>query len=81
MIGQSLLSNASVVVDQGCPVTVSMLGPEEAEIVWGAPRSQWVDMTVHREALRALVQLGADALARMDAAITADDPASRAAVS
>jgi hypothetical protein len=81
MFGKSLLSNACVIVDQSCPVTVSVLEPEAAEIVWGSPRSQWIDVTVHREALRTLVRLGAEALERMDASIAADGPPSRAAAS
>lgn len=80
MFSQSLLSNTCVVVDQGCPVAMSVLSPEGVEIVCGSPRTQWFDLTMHREALRALVQLGTEALEQMDAALAAEEPVSNSNV-
>lgn len=81
MFGEGLSVNAYVVVDQGCPVAISVRGPEQVEIVCGwSPRHSF-DWAMHREALRALVQLGTDALEQMDAALAADEAASNAAAS
>jgi hypothetical protein len=60
--------NAYVIIDQGCPVAISVQSSEQAEIVCGWTPNRSFDFVVHREALRALVELGTDALERMDAA-------------
>jgi hypothetical protein len=79
MLGESLIVNACVIVNQGCPVAISVLSPEQAEIVCGWPRNHSFDYVMHREALRALVQVGTDALERMDAALAADEFSSESA--
>lgn len=81
MLGEMLTVNAYVVVNQGCPVAMSVLSPDQVEIVCGAPRSQSFDWVMHREALRALVQLGTEALEQMDAALSAGEADSDAAAS
>lgn len=79
MFGESLSVSAYVTVDQGCPVAISVQDPERVEIVCGwAPRHSF-EWAMHREALRALVQLGADALEQMDAAAAEDESLSDAA--
>lgn len=67
MLGTSLLVNAYVIIDEGCPVAISVQNSDQAEIVCGWAPSRTFDFVMHREALRALVQLGTDALERMDA--------------
>lgn len=74
MFGESLNVSAYVTVDQGCPVAISVQDPERVEIVCGwSPRHSF-EWAMHREALRALVELGTDALEQMDAALAADEP-------
>lgn len=79
MLGTSLFVNAYVIIDNGCPLAVSVLNPEQAEIVCGWVPNRSFDFVVHREALRALVQLGTDALQRMDSALTENESMSDAA--
>lgn len=81
MLGESLHVSAYVIVDQGCPVAISVHDPERVEIICGWLPSPSFEWAMHREALRALVQLGTDALEQMDAALAADEAASDAAVS
>ena len=68
MLGTSLFVNAYVLIKQGCPLAISIQTPEQVEIVCGKPPNKSFDMVLHREALRALVELGKDALERMDLA-------------
>jgi hypothetical protein len=78
MLGTSLLVNAYVIIKEGCPVAISVQGPEQAEIVCGWPPNRSFDFVAHREALRALVQVGTDALEKMDA-LAAEESSSDAA--
>jgi hypothetical protein len=66
MLGTSLFVNAYVIIGEGCPLAISVQSPDQAEIVCGWIPSHSFDFVVHREALRALVELGTDALERMD---------------
>jgi hypothetical protein len=67
--------NAYVLIKEGCPLAISIQTPEQVEIVCGKPPNQSFDMVLHREALRALVELGTDALERMDSALEKSDSA------
>lgn len=78
MLGTSLLVNAYVIIGEGCPVAISVQNSDQAEVVCGWAPSRTFDFVMHREALRALVELGIDALERMDA-VTAGEPAPGAA--
>lgn len=80
MLGSSLLVSAYVIIKEGCPVAISVQGPDQAEIVCGWPSNRSFDFIAHREALRALVQVGTDALEKMDA-LAADESMSDAAAS
>ena len=75
MLGTNLLVNAYVIIKDGCPLALSVLDPDQVEIVCGCPPNRSFDFVMHREALRAFVELGTDALERMDAALAADAPA------
>ena len=75
MLGTSLVVNAYVIIKEGCPLALSVLSSDQAEIVCGWPPNRSFDFVMHREALRAFVELGTDALERMDAALAADSPA------
>lgn len=68
MLGTSLFVNAYVIIGEGCPVAISVQSLDQAEIICGWTPNRSFEFVVHREALRALVELGTDALERMDAA-------------
>jgi hypothetical protein len=70
MLGTSLFVNAYVIINEGCPVAISVQNPEQVEVVCGSTPGRSFDFVMHREALRALVELGTDALERMDASTT-----------
>ena len=67
----SLFVNAYVIIKEGCPLAVSVQDADRAAIVAGWPPDQSFDFAIQREALRALVELGTDALERMDASLAA----------
>lgn len=67
MHGTGLFVSAYVIIGEGCPVAISVQNPDQAEIVCGWAPNRSFDFVVHRDALRALVELGAEALDRMDA--------------
>lgn len=79
MLGTSLFVNAYVIINEGCPIAISVQNAEQAEIVCGWAPGRSFDFVMHREALRALVELGIDALERMDAAPAEDEQSSDAA--
>jgi hypothetical protein len=79
MLGTSLFVNAYVIINEGCPIAISVQNAEQAEIVCGWAPNRSFDFVMHREALRALVELGTDALERMDAAPAEDEQSSDAA--
>lgn len=68
MLGTSLVVNAYVIIKEGCPLAISVQSPDQAEIVCGWAPNRSFDFVMQREALRALVQLGIDALEKMDEA-------------
>jgi hypothetical protein len=72
MLGTGLFVNAYVIIKEGVPLAVSVQSAYQAEIVCGWPPNQSFDFVIQRQALRALVELGTDALERMDAALAAD---------
>ena len=76
MLGTSLFVNAYVLIGEGCPVAISVQSHDQAEIVCGWVPNRSFDFVVHREALRALVELGTDALEQMDSA--PDEPTAAA---
>lgn len=67
MLGTSLIVNAYVIIKEGCPLAISVQSPDQAEIVCGWPPNRSFDFVMYREALRAFVELGTDALEQMDA--------------
>lgn len=79
MLGTSLFVNAYVIINEGCPLAISVQSPEQVEIVCGWAPNRSFDFVMHREALRALVEIGTDALEKMDAASAAEVPTSDAA--
>lgn len=74
----SLYVTTSVVIDRGCPIALTVHSSERAGILCGWPPQQTVEMSLDREALRALVELGTDALDKMDATTSATTTTSKA---
>ena len=70
MLGQDLVVSSYVVIRKGCPLAISIDGPDQAQVVCGRVPSDAFEFVLEREALRAFVELGADALREMDAADT-----------
>jgi hypothetical protein len=79
MLGTSLVVSAYVVIREGCPLAISVQSAEQAEITCGWVPNLSFDFVVHREALRALVALGTDALERMDGALAEESTTSATA--
>jgi hypothetical protein len=67
MYGTDLLVSSYVVIRHGCPIAISVEGPDQAQITCGRVPTDAFEFVVQREALRAIVELGLDALERMDA--------------
>ena len=68
MLGQSLVVNAYVVIQNGCPLAVSMEGPDHVQIICGWPPHNAFELVMEPQALRAMVEIGIDALNQFDGA-------------
>ena len=68
MLGKDLVVSSYVVIRKGCPLAISIDNPDQAQVTCGRLPTDAFEFVVEREALRALVELGSDALAEMDAA-------------
>lgn len=71
MLGSSLVVQSYVVINKGCPLAITTEGTDHALIRCGGAPGEAFELVVQHEALRALVELGTDALQRLD---NADDP-------
>jgi hypothetical protein len=66
MLGSSLVVQSYVVINQGCPLAITTEGTDHALIRCGGGPGESFELVVQHEALRALVELGTDALRRLD---------------
>jgi hypothetical protein len=66
MFGTDLVVSSYVIIREGCPVAISIDGPDQAQITCGTIPADAFEFVLQREALRAIVQLGTDALHEMD---------------
>lgn len=66
MLGADLVVSSYVIIKEGCPVAVCVDGPDQVQITCGRLPSDAFEFIMQREALRAFVELGLDALAQMD---------------
>jgi uncharacterized protein (UPF0548 family) len=66
MLGANLVVSSYVIVREGCPVAISVDGPDQAQITCGTIPTDAFEFVLQREALRAIVELGVDALEEMD---------------
>lgn len=62
----SLDVNAYVTIREGCPIAISVHKTDHVEIVCGWAPQRAVEFSMHREALRAFIEVGAEALEGMD---------------
>jgi hypothetical protein len=62
MLGTSLLVRSYVVINEGCPLAITQEGTDHVLIVCGGPPGDAFEIVVQYQALRALVELGIDAL-------------------
>ncbi len=67
MLGTSLLVKSYIVINEGCPLTITREGPDHMLIRCGGAGDEPFEIVVQHEALRALVELGTDALQEIDA--------------
>ena len=67
MLGTSLLVRSYVVINEGCPLAITREGTDHVLIVCGGPPGDAFEIVVQHQALRALVELGVDALRQLPA--------------
>lgn len=66
MLGKSLVVSSYVLIQEGCPLAVAAEGTDHVQIVCGWPPDDAFEIVLAHQALRALVEVGADALAQLD---------------
>jgi hypothetical protein len=67
MIGMGLVVQSYIVVNNGCPLSITDEGPDHVTIRCGGSVGESFEIVVQHNALRALVTLGQDKLADLDA--------------
>lgn len=72
MLGSTLIVSSYVIVKEGCPVAFCVDSPDQVQVVCGRLPSEAFEFVLQREALRAFVELGVEALAQMDEALTGE---------
>jgi hypothetical protein len=68
MLGTDLVVSSYVVIKHGCPVAMSVDSPDQVQVMCGRGPREAFEFVMEREALRAFVELGTDALRQMDGA-------------
>lgn len=66
MLGANLIVSSYVVIREGCPVAMSVDNSDQVQFTCGTIAVDAFEFVMHREALRAIVELGTDALEEMD---------------
>jgi hypothetical protein len=62
MLGKGLVVQSYVVINKGCPLAITAEGTDHALIRCGGAPGESFELVVEHDALRALVELGTDAL-------------------
>lgn len=75
MLGKSLVVQSYVVINKGCPLAITTEGTSHSLIRCGGSPGDAFEIVVQHDALRALVELGTDALHALDTPDTAPTPA------
>lgn len=70
LLGADLIVSSYVVVREGCPVAFSVDSPDQVQVTCGRAPSDAFEFILQREALRAFVELGVEALREMDDAVS-----------
>lgn len=71
MLGTNLVVQSYVIINEGCPLAIATEGTDHVQIRCGGSTGDAFDIVVQYGALRALVELGVDALREIDA-VSAD---------
>lgn len=66
MPGSKLIVSSCVEIHEGCPVVMSVDNTNQVQVTCGTVGVDAFEFVLQREALRAFVELGADALAEID---------------
>ncbi len=66
MLGADLVVSSYVIVREGCPVAFTIDSPDQVQVVCGRIPTDAFEFVLQREALRAFVELGIEALQEMD---------------
>jgi hypothetical protein len=64
MLGSSLVVQSYVIINAGCPLAIAPEGNDHVRIVCGGGHDEMFEIILQYSALRALVELGTDALER-----------------
>lgn len=67
MLEQRLVLRSYVIINEGCPLAMTAEGPDHVLILCGTPSGEAFEIVVQHQALRALIELGNDALEKIDA--------------
>lgn len=70
MLGTNLVVQSYVIINEGCPLAITKEGTNHVQIRCGGATGDAFEIVVQYGALRALVELGVDALRELDAAST-----------
>lgn len=67
MLGTSLVVQSYVIINEGCPLAIAKEGTDHVQIRCGGSPNDTFEIVLQHGALRALVELGVDALREIDA--------------
>lgn len=73
MLGTNLVVQSYVIINEGCPLAITTEGTDHVQIRCGGATGDAFEIVVQHQALRALVELGVDALREIDA-VNGDGP-------
>lgn len=74
MVGTNLVVQSYVIINEGCPLAITKEGTDHVQIRCGGTMGDAFEIVLQHEALRALVELGVDALREIDAVSAASQP-------
>ena len=75
MVGNNLVVQSYVIINEGCPLAITKEGTDHVQIRCGGTTGDAFEIVVQHGVLRALVELGVDALREIDAVSAASQPA------
>lgn len=66
MLGPNLIVSSCVAIREGCPVEMNVDSTDQVQVTCGTVGVDAFEFILQREALRAIVELGTDALEEID---------------